>query len=105
MERFVAQAVLIVEIADKFERVLPDKPIAVAAILPFGEVDRTDRPAGELGFENGTDLGQSIEPGEDGFCLVAVAKAVVKLFANFVGEASDFTGASHKGGLKFCNIG
>jgi hypothetical protein len=48
----------------------------------------------ELVFEESLDLGQGVEPGEEGVAGLVVAEAAVELFAEGEGEAGDFTGAS-----------
>ena len=68
-------------------------PIAVAAILPFGEIAWADGVAVEFGLQHGTNFRDSIESGENGFGFVAVLEALIELLADGVGESGDFAGA------------
>ena len=70
-------------------------PLAVAALLPFGEVARGDGVTVKLGLENGLYFREGVEPREDRFGFVAIAEAWIELFADLVRETSDFSGASH----------
>jgi hypothetical protein len=48
----------------------------------------------ELVLEEGLDLRQGVEPGEEGVAGLIFAEAAVELFAEGEGETGDFTGAS-----------
>jgi hypothetical protein len=55
---------------------------------------------GSSGEEVGEDFfgfGQLVEPGEDGFAEFAVVEMAVELFADFGGEAGDFTDVGSHG--------
>src|SRR5258706_14566636 len=95
-ERFVAEAVLILQVLDELEGLLADVPLAVAAIFPGGEVGGGDGVTVKLGLENGLYFREGVEPGEDRFGFVAIAQSGVELFADVVWETSDFSGASHE---------
>jgi hypothetical protein len=58
------------------------EPILITAGAPGGEIDVIDGEAFELLCEDGLDLWQGIEPGEDGGGFEAVAKFLVELFAD-----------------------
>ncbi len=79
------------------EDFLAEGPFGEGAGAPFAEVLRADRPAVELAGEDLPDLGQGIEPGEEGFGRLGVGEAVVELFADGVGETGDFAGGGHEG--------
>jgi hypothetical protein len=66
---------------------LPGKEAAGA---PFAEVLFADGVAVELGGEDGLDLGEGVEPGEEGLARLGVGEAVVELGAKGFGEAGDF---------------
>ena len=95
-ERLVAEAVLVVKIAEELEGLAAGVPLAVAAIFPLGEVAWGDGATVKLGLENGLHFREGVEPREDRFGLVAVVEAGVELFADLVREASNFSDAGHK---------
>ncbi len=55
----------------------------------------------ELVLEEGLDLGQGVEPGEEGVGRLVFAEAAVELFAEGEGETGDFTGASGGHGSRY----
>ena len=91
----MAEAVLVVKIAEELEGLLAGVPLAVTALLPLGEVARSDGETVKLGLEDGLYFREGIEPREDRFGFVAIEEAWVELFADLVREASDFSGACH----------
>ena len=91
----MAEAVLVVKIAEELEGLLAGVPLAVAAIFPLGEVARGDGATVKLGLENGLYFREGVEPGEDRFGFVAIVQAGIELFADLVRETSNFSGASH----------
>jgi len=70
-----------------------EEPIAVAAVLPLGEVLGADGFAGELGGHDGLDFRKGVKPGGEVFALVAVADPAVQLVAEVLGETGDFSSA------------
>ena len=88
---FVAESILIVEVLDELEGELLLLPLAEAALPPFGEIDGVNGLIFKVLFENGLDLRHRAEPLDEGFGVMAVLKALVKLFAEGVGETSDFS--------------
>ena len=95
-ERRVGGLVLVLDALGEVAGIEADKPVAVAAVFPFGEVALGNRAAGELFVEKGFDLGQGVEPLENGFAKFAVLKAAVELLTDGVRETSDFSSSSHK---------
>src|SRR5882672_293534 len=87
-QKLVAEGVLIIQALDDCEDVLTGGPVAVAAVLPFGEIAGDDGPALEVETQNGLDFGKSVDPGEDGFGGFAVLEAVVEVFADGMGKTS-----------------
>ena len=73
---------------------LAELPFGEAALAPVAEVLPADGAALELVLEESLDLGQGVEPGEEGVAGLVVAEAAVELFAEGEGETGDFTGAS-----------
>ena len=73
---------------------LAELPFGEAALAPVAEVLPADGAALELVLEEGLDLGEGVEPGEEGVAGLVVAEAAVELFAEGEGETGDFTGAS-----------
>ena len=68
-------------------------PADKAAEPPVGEVLFGDRLAAETGiFEDGADLREGIEPGEDFGAAFAVIDAAVELLPDGLREAGDFAG-------------
>jgi hypothetical protein len=71
------------------------------AVLPFGKASQTpvaevlfaDGVALKLGGQDGFDLGEGVEPGEEGVGGLVVGEAAVELFAEGAGETGDFAGA------------
>jgi hypothetical protein len=53
------------------------KPIAVAAVPPFGEVLRADGFGAEMGGENSLNLGEPIKPSGQELGLLACLEALV----------------------------
>src|SRR6266404_3270771 len=90
----MTNGILVIDVLHELERELLLLPFAEAALLPFGEVYGIDGIAFKVGLQNGLNLGQSIEPLDEGLGLLAVLKALVDLFANGVGQMSDFSVAS-----------
>ena len=88
----LTKAVLVLETFGKIEDVLVDLPVAVAAVFPFREVLWVEGAPVELGGENGADLGERVEPFEDGFGLLAVLQTTIELLAEGVRETGDFSG-------------
>ena len=79
------------------EEVTLDFPVHEAAGAPFAEVLLGEGVPGELLFEDGLNLGEGVEPGEEGFAGLGVLEAAVELFAEGEGEAGDFAVArGHK---------
>jgi hypothetical protein len=70
-----------------------EEPVAVAALFPFGKVLFGDGTVFEVSGEDGFDVGERVEPGEDGFGGNTVVEFEVELFADGVGEARDFSDA------------
>jgi hypothetical protein len=94
-QRVVAEGFFVFEVMGQGEGVVAGEPVAVAAVFPLGEVGRGEGLGGELGGEDGLDLGEGIEPVEEGGAGLVVEEAAVELVANGGGEAGDFSGASH----------
>jgi len=94
-EIFVTEGVLVSEVLYKCEGPLLLLPLAEAAFFPFGEIDGVDGVAFKVGFENGLGFRQRVEPGKEGFGLVAILEALVELFANEVRQTGDFSGSGH----------
>jgi hypothetical protein len=90
------------KLAGERQGFLLEKPISVAALLPFGEVLGADVFASENGGHDGLNLGKGVEPGGEAFGLLAVVEAAVQLVADVAGEAGDFAGAGgvHTGLLR-----
>jgi len=95
-EGLIPEGVLVLEIGDHSEGIVTDLPVAKTALVPFGEICRDDSVAVEVGFEDGLDFGQGVEPLEEGFTLFTVLHTAIELFTDFVRETSDFSGAGHK---------
>lgn len=81
---------IIGEVADLDDVGLFFEPELIAGVPPVGEVLAVDGLAAELGDEDFFDGGEFVEPGEDLRTSLAVAEALVELFADVVGEAGDF---------------
>ena len=75
---------------DRFEGLLLGEPFPEAASSPLGEVLLVNGAGVELGSEEGFDLGKVVEPREDSFGLLIVAKAAVDFVAERVREAGNF---------------
>jgi len=71
--------------AGLFAQELVAQPIEVAALAPFGKVLGADGPAGELFGDDFLDLGELVEPVDEGRAQFAVFKALVELFADGFG--------------------
>ena len=86
----------------EFLGILVEEPIAIAAVLPLGEVLGADRFAGEIRGHDVLDFGKGVEPGHEVFALVAIVNAAIQLVADVAGEAGDFSGAGgvHTGRLR-----
>jgi hypothetical protein len=85
----------LVELGGESDSGAADLPIVEGAELAvFGEVGFIDGSTVELGFEEGVDFGEGIDPFEDGAGFFGVLQAEVELFADRVGETSDFAGHS-----------
>jgi len=87
---FLPVGLFVFEAADDFQRLLTGLPVAVAALLPGGEIDCVDGATVELGFEDCLDFRQGVKPREDGFCFLAVREALVGLFADDMGVSGRF---------------
>jgi hypothetical protein len=85
------------EVTDLLEMVTVVEPVLIATLAPLKEAAHADGAAVEPFREDGTDLGESIEPSDDGLGGAAIGEALVDLLAEFFGELSDFTVARHKG--------
>ena len=72
------------------EELSADLPREEAAGAPFAEVLFADGVAAKLGGEDGLNLGEGVEPGEQGLAKLGVGEAVVELFAEGEREAGDF---------------
>src|SRR5260370_32667987 len=70
-------------------------PVAIAAVFPSGQVLLYDGTAAEFVLEDLVDLGQGIEPFDQGRSIFAIPKAAVKLVTKFMGQTGDFSGATH----------
>ena len=66
-------------------------PTVIAATSPLGEVARGQGASAELGSEDSADLRRGVKPVENGAGLLAIAKALVDLFADGMRETSDFS--------------
>jgi len=93
---FVAESVLIVEVLYELEGQLLLLPLAEAALSPFREIDGVNGLIFKMFLEDGLDLRQRAEPLDEGFGVVALLKALVKLFADGVGETGDFSFTGHR---------
>ena len=82
----------VVQMVDYGESILANLPVAVAAVLPFGEVAGSDGVAFKVFFEDSLDFREGIEPFENGLTLFAVVKTAIELFTDVVRETSDFSG-------------
>ena len=78
------------------KEVLGGEPFLVAAVAPFGDVLGCDGASVELAGEDGLDLGEPVEPLQDGFGFEAIFETGVELSADLAGEAGDFTDTCHK---------
>jgi hypothetical protein len=90
---FVAEGILVLEVTGESEGVEAGEPVAVAAAFPLGEVGRGDGLGGEVGGEDGLDLGEGVEPVEEGGAGLVVEEAAVKLVSDGEGETGDFARA------------
>ncbi len=88
---------LLAEVGEPGAGLLELEPVGEAAAAPFGEVLFSDGAAVEVGGEDGLDLGEGIEPGEEGGGGLAVVEAGIELVADGGGEAGDFAGARRGG--------
>jgi len=95
---FVAEGILVVEVLDLREGELLLLPLAEAALPPFGEVDGVNRVIFKVSLEDGLDPRQRGEPLDEGSGVVAILKALVKLFGMQLWKASDFSFACHHKG-------
>jgi len=86
---------LIIKVFDELEGELLLLPLAEAALAPLGEINGVDGAARKVSLKDTLDLRHVAEPIDEGFSDMAILKALVKLFADGVGEASDFSVASH----------
>jgi len=93
----VAEGFFVVEVAGQGEGIAAGEPVGVAAVFPLGEVGWGDGLGGEVGDEDGEDLGEGVEPLEEGRAWLVVEEAAVELVADGDGEAGDFSGARHGG--------
>lgn len=87
------------ELLDLGEAFLAFEPVLVAAPAPVGEVLRRDEFAVELGshgFDNGW---KAIQPGQNIGGWLTIEEALVKLFADVVGEARDFAATGGRIGV------
>ena len=96
-QRFGAEGFFVIEVVGEGEGTVAGEPVAVAAIFPLGKVGRGEGLGGELGGEDGLDLGEGVEPLEEGSAGLAVEAAAVELVADGGGETGDFSGAGHGG--------
>ena len=94
----MAIGVFVLEGAEEIECLLAGEPFAEAALPPFGEVLFKERTAVEVFGEDGAGFGQGVEPVENFMGGMAVAEALIELFADGVREAGDFS-IAHK--IKF----
>lgn len=91
---------ILAEVAGDLASLLFQKPLQEAALVPGGEVGWVDRLAVEFAGQDGLDLGECIEPGNEFEALFAIVQALVELGANLQWEAGDFAGA---GGAHGCD--
>jgi len=96
-QRFVAEGFFVFEVMRQGQGIVAGEPVPVAAVFPLGEVGRGEGLGGELGGEDGLDLGQGVEPVEEGWAGLVVEKAAVELVSDGEGETGDFSGAGHGG--------
>ena len=87
----MAESILVIEVLDKPEGELLLLPLAEAALSPFGEIDGVDGLIFEMLLEDGLDLWHRAEPFDERFGVMPILKPLVKLFAEGVGKASDFS--------------
>ena len=94
---FLAEGGVILEVVDEAEGELLVLPFLKAALAPFAEVLGADGVAVEMFIQDRLDFGERTEPVHELPGVVAVLKALIKLFADVVREPSDFAFASgHK---------
>ena len=86
---------LIIKLPDELPRQHLLLPFAEAALAPLGEIDGVDGTAFKVGLEDTLDIWHRAEPCDQGFGVMTILKALVKLFADGIRETSDFSGASH----------
>jgi len=94
-EGFVAEGVWVLEFTGEGEGVEAGEPVAVPAGFPMGEVGWGDGLGGEVGGEDGLDLGERVEPVEEGGAGLVVEEAAVELVADGKGEPGDLAGPSN----------
>jgi len=94
-EGIVAEGVWVLEFTGEGKGVEAGEPVAVPAGFPMGEVGWGDGLGGEVGGEDGLDLGERVEPVEEGGAGFVVEDAAVELVADGKGEPGDFAGASN----------
>jgi hypothetical protein len=71
-----------------------EKPVAEAAMFPFGEVLFGDGAVVEVGGEEGFDFGKGVEPRENRFLGLVIMETEVELFADGMRETRDFADTS-----------
>jgi hypothetical protein len=81
------------EIAGLLEDLLVAEPIAIAALLPFGQVLGVNGAATEMVGEDGFDFGEFVEPLGKLHGGLAFVEGLVELFAKGTGQMGDFADA------------
>jgi hypothetical protein len=82
------------EVLGEGEGLLVVEPVAIAALLPFGEVLGADGFAAKGGGQDGLDLREGIEPGGEVLGLLAFVEAAAQLVPDLTWETGNFAGAS-----------
>ena len=83
-ESGVAERMSVSEVIDDSESVLANEPIAVTAVLPFGEIAGSDGPAFEVMLEDRLNFSEGVEPFKNGLALFAVLDAMVELLSDLM---------------------
>jgi hypothetical protein len=109
-EGFVAEGEGVLEVTGEGKGVEAGEPVAVAAGFPMGEVGRGDGLGVEVGGQDGLDLGEGVEPVEEGGAGLVVEEAAVELVTDGEREPGDLAGASnsiqiHSSVLAHCGEG
>jgi hypothetical protein len=82
---------IVLSLSGKLKSGLAHFPAAETTLAVFGEVVIGNGLSVELGLEKFLDLGQGVEPGEDGLGGLSVRQAHVELLAEVGGETGEFT--------------